>query len=109
MKKFVVLYYMTPNEKKKSKTLDDEKKKELDSEWENWIKMCGKNLVDIGSPLGEGMFVSMKKTGPVKNQLAGYSILQARNLIKIEKLLQDHPHIKCGDGCTIEVFETMPM
>ena len=89
---------MTPAERKKGM-----------EPWIAWMKKCGAGLVDGGSPLGNGMNVTPAGTSGSNSDIAGYSILQADDMKKAAAMLKDHPHLKWGAGCSIEVHECMPM
>ena len=109
MKKYIVLYHAPISFLKgMENSTPEEGKKEMES-WMAWAKMCGKNLVDMGTPLVGGTKLSNKSSNPSKRNVVGYSILQAENMKAAKKLLKNHPHLKWKNGCEIEVHEAMPM
>lgn len=66
-------------------------------------------MVDLGTPLGNGMVVNKESTSPSQKEVVGYSILQASSMQEAVEMLKDHPHLDWVDGCSIEVHESMPL
>ena len=77
--------------------------------WVDWIQKCGKGMVDLGAPLANGQMVTKAGVSPSKKNIVGYSILQAETMEKVQAMLKDHPHLKRGAGCEIEVHEALPV
>jgi hypothetical protein len=78
-------------------------------QWMAWAKRCGKGLVDMGSPLGNGQKLSKSGSSPSKNNVVGYSVLQANSMKEAKEMLKNHPHMAWASGCEIEVHESMPL
>ncbi len=74
-----------------------------------WAESCGDGLVDIGSPLGNGLTVTDSGSSQSEKGVAGYSILQADSMEGALALLQGHPHLGWAEGCEIEVHECLPL
>ena len=77
--------------------------------WMTWAESCGDGLVDIGSPLGNGLTVTDSGSSQSEKGVAGYSILQADSMEGALALLQGHPHLGWAEGCEIEVHECLPL
>jgi hypothetical protein len=77
--------------------------------WMAWAKKCGKQLVDMGTPLGNGVKLNQDGATPSKRNVAGYSILQAESLAAAKKLMKNHPHLGWDAGCDIEVHESQAL
>ena len=73
------------------------------------FKKCGRNLVDLGTPLGKGVKLSVSGSTPSKRNVVGYSVLKAPNMGAAKKLLKGHPHLGWSSGCDIEVHESLRM
>ena len=86
----------------------EEMKKGME-EWVKWKDSCGTGLVDMGAPLGKGQTISLSGAIDSNDLIAGYSILQAQDIEEAKKMLENHPHLKWADSCTITVYPTMPM
>lgn len=111
MKKFIVIYRATKSameKMEKMKNLNPEEMKKTMEPWMVWAKNCGDGLVDIGTPLGNGHKVSSDGTSQNLWGIVGYSVLQAKNIENALKMLKEHPYLTFGDGCEIEVYESMP-
>lgn len=77
--------------------------------WFTWKEKVGDGMVDMGTPLGNGMKVTKDGTSPSEKEVVGYSILQANSIDEAVKMLKDHPHLDLVDGCSIEVHESLPL
>jgi len=109
MKKFIVLYYAPAESFAKMKNMSPEEHKKGMEPWIAWMEKVGDGLVDKGAPLGNGQEVTTEGSSPSKKEVAGYSILQAEDMDAAKALLKDHPHLAWAAGCSIEVYEVMPM
>jgi hypothetical protein len=109
IKKFIVLYH-SPKEAvdAMSSSSPEDMKKGMEP-WVEWAKKCGERLVDLGTPLGNGQRVEKGGNTASSSDVNGYSILQAENMDEAVSLLQNHPHLGWAEGCSIEVFEAMPL
>jgi len=110
MKKFIILYYapMDALQQTASATPEDQDKG-MDA-WMQWAKKCGNKLVDLGSPLMNGLqLLPGGKSNPSNANIVGYSILQAEDMDHAQALLQGHPHLGWNAACSIEVHESMPL
>jgi hypothetical protein len=77
--------------------------------WFEWQKKAGEGMVDLGTPLSNGMQVTKSGTQPSDKEVVGYSILQANTMDEAVGMLQDHPHLDWVEGCSIEVHESLPL
>ena len=109
MKKFLVLYKApTSSFEQMSKATPEQQKAGMDA-WMTWSKKAGPAIVDMGAPLGKSLRVT--KTGspsPTKNDLGGYSVLQAESKEALADSLKGHPHFMMPEG-SIEIVEIMPI
>ena len=109
MGKFVVVYHNSISATEQMKDATPEDMKKGMEAWMAWAEGCGDGLVDIGSPLGNGLTVTDSGRSPSEKGLAGYSILQADSMEGALALLQGHPHLGWAEGCEIEVHECLPL
>ena len=109
MKKFVAIY-MAPiaamDELRKNRS--PERMKEIDDSWMKWVKSHEKSLVDRGSPTGKNKRVTKDKVQDVKNEILGYSVVQAETHEEAAKLFQDAPNLQIP-GAYVEVLEHFEM
>jgi hypothetical protein len=76
--------------------------------WPEWFGKLGDGLVDVGSPMKQG--VAVRGDGSTSDDTAplrGYSLIQAEDRDAALELLRDHPLLALGDYA-IEMFE-LPM
>lgn len=110
MKKFMVLYMASSAdfEKMMKNSTPEQQKKGIDA-WMKWMDKNKKSLVDGGAPLGKTMRVDAKGASKTKNEVGGYSIVQARSHEDATKIFgNDHPHLHVP-GAWIEIVEIMPI
>jgi hypothetical protein len=110
MKKFMVLYMASAAafEKLMKESTPEQMKSGMDA-WMKWMEKNKKSLVEGGAPLGKTMRVDSKGTSSVKNDVGGYSIVQADSHEAAAKIMgTDHPHLQIP-GAWIEIVEIMPM
>ena len=74
-----------------------------------WIEKIGSGLVDLGTLLDTGQSITPSGSADSTKEVTGYSILQAEDMDAAKEMLKDHPRFGYGDGCSIEVYECMPV
>jgi YCII-related domain-containing protein len=110
MKKFVVLYMASRAdfEKMKENSTPEQQKKGMDA-WMKWMDANKSSIVDGGAPLGKTKRVDSSGASNTKNEIGGYSIVQAESPDAATKLFgKDHPHLQMP-GTWIEIIEIMPI
>lgn len=109
-KTYLVTYHAPATAMKKMQTATKEDMAAGMNAWMKWAKKCGKQLIDMGAPLGGS--VNLKPDGSAvqgRRKVTGYSILQAQSMAGAKRLLKGHPHLAWAKGCEIEVHEAIPM
>lgn len=109
MKKFIVIYHAPMEAAKKMAMASPEEAKKGMEPWFAWQKKVGSSIIDLGTPLGNGMKVTKSGTSPSDKEVVGYTILQAESMEQVVELLKGHPHLDWIDGCSIEVHESLPL
>ena len=109
MKKFVVIYHAPADAQMESANMTPEQQAAGMKLWMEWAKQCGDKLVDLGQPLANGQALTPKGSSASAKQVAGYSVLQAKNMDEAKSLLEGHPHLAWNAACSIEVHEAMPL
>ena len=108
MKKFLVLYRAPiASFDQMMKATPEEAKAGMDA-WMTWANKAKSSIVDLGAPLGKGLKVTPAGSSAVRNDLGGFSIMQADSKEALAEVLKGHPHFMMADGF-IEVTEMMPM
>ena len=109
MKKFLVLYKAPQSAfEQMMKSTPEQQKAGMDA-WMTWANAAKSSLVDMGAPLGKAARVT-KGAGvsATKNDLGGYSIMQAESKEALGESLKNHPHFMMPDGW-IEIVDIMPV
>lgn len=109
MKKYIVIYHAPKSAVAKMANVSSEDAKKGMEPWFAWQKRVGSGMVDMGTPLGNGMKVTKSGTIPSDKDVVGYSILQANSMDEAVELLKGHPHLDWVEGCTIEVHESLAL
>ena len=73
--------------------------------WFEWFGRLGDALVDVGSPMTDGIVLRPDgSTGETAAPMNGFSLIQAADRTAALELVRDHPLLAHGDY-TIEIFE----
>jgi hypothetical protein len=73
--------------------------------WPEWFGAIGEALVDVGSPVVNGIVVTAEGSTGAAAGLNGYSLIQAEDTSEALDLLRDHPLLALGGEYRIEAFE----
>ena len=111
MKKFLVLYMAPAAEfEKMMKSSTPQQQKEGMDAWTKWMNANKSSFVDGGAPLGKTKRIDAKGVSDIKNDVGGYSIVQANSADAAAKIFgKDQPHLQMMPGAWIEIVEIMPM
>lgn len=109
MEKFVVIYHAPKEAAEKMANVSPQEAKKGMEPWFAWKEKVGDKMVDLGTPLGNGMKVTKSGTSPSEKEVVGYTILQANSMDEAVEMLKGHPHLDWVDGCSIEVHESLPL
>lgn len=109
MKRFLVLYRMDVAEMQKmmANTSEEERNKSM-GKWEAWMKKNMTSMADQGGPVGKTKRVATNGITDTRNDIGGYSIVQADSQQAAAALFADSPHLTMP-GATAEVMEIMQM
>ena len=77
--------------------------------WHQWVEQHAKSIVDGGGPLGRTKRVTKDGIADVRNNLAGYTVIQAESQEAAAKLFLNHPHFAIFPGDAVEIMEVMPI
>jgi hypothetical protein len=108
MKKFLVLYRAPIASFDQMMQATPEQAKAGMDAWMTWANKAKSSIVDLGAPLGKALKVTPGGATAARNDLGGYSIMQAESKEALADVLKGHPHFMTPDGF-IEVTELMPM
>jgi hypothetical protein len=110
MKKFMVLYMAPAAEfdKMTSSMTPAQQQAGMDA-WMQWTKANQASISDGGAPLGKTKRADGNSVSGTRNEIGGYSIVQAESHDAAAGLFgKDHPHFRIP-GAWVEVMEIMSM
>jgi hypothetical protein len=110
MKNFLVLYMASGAEFEKmiKNSTPEQQKKGMDA-WMKWMNTNKTSIVEGGAPLGKTKRVDSNGASNTRNEIGGYSVVQAESHDAATKIFgKDHPHLQMP-GAWIEIVEIMPM
>ena len=113
MKRFLAVYTGSPNGFEKWQALDEAERKKREAAgiqaWGAWQAAQQSVIVDQGGPLSRTKRTSSTGIADVRNNLAGYVILQAESHEGAAKLFEKHPHFTIFPGDAVETMEILPI
>ena len=113
MKTFLAVFTGTPASMAKWKVLPEKERKEREaagiSAWHAWIEKNKKSIIEVGSPLGKTKNVSASGISDIRNNLTGYTVVQAESHEAAARLFENHPHFTIFPGDGVEVMECLPI
>lgn len=109
MSKFFVLYLapVASIEKMMANSSKEDMQKGMDS-WMGWMNNHKSDLADMGAPLGKTKRVTASGVTNVKNEVTGYSIVEAESHDAAAKMMEGHPHLQMPDAY-IDIVAVMPI
>jgi hypothetical protein len=108
MKKFLVLYKAPLASFDQMMQATPEQQKAGMDAWMAWSKKAASTIVDMGAPLGKSLKVTPTEATATRNELGGYSVLQAESKEALAETMKGHPHFMTPSGY-IEIVEMMPL
>lgn len=109
MKKFLALYMMPIGAMDEMmKTWTPEQRQAGMDEWKKWGQAHKADLVEMGAALGRNKRVSASGIEDVRNEMGGYSVVQAESHETAAAVLRDSPHLKIPN-CYVDLMECIEM
>lgn len=106
MKKYMALY-MAPAAviAEMMKMTKEQGQAEMEA-WGAWDAAHKDNIVDLGAPLGKNKRVTSDGVADARNEVTGYSVVQADSADAAAKLFTDHPHVRMK-GAYIDILDVV--
>lgn len=110
MKRFLVLYMASVDAfAEMMKNATPQQQDESMHAWMQWMQANQSSFVDKGAPLGRTKRIDATGVSDTRNEIGGYSIVQAESADEAAKLFgKEQPHLQVP-GAWIEIVEIMPM
>ena len=95
MSKFFLLYLapVSAIEQMMANSNPEQMKAGMDA-WMGWMKKHEKAIVDMGAPLGKTKRVTATSVASVRNEVTGYTIVEAGSHDAAAAMLVGHPHLR---------------
>jgi hypothetical protein len=109
MKKYLVVYKADPEAFAKVVAgMTPESRAESMKDWGAWMEKHKANIADMGAPVGKTKSVSKEGVTDIRNDIGGYTIVQAETHDEAAAVMQDSPHFAMMPG-TVELMEILEM
>jgi hypothetical protein len=115
MKKFLAVFIGTLASHERSgwnrMAADERKAKEASGmrAWGEWMQTHAGAIVDQGGPLGKTKRAAAEGISDIKNNMAGYVIVQAESHEAAARMFANHPHFMIFPGDSVEIMECLPI
>ncbi len=76
--------------------------------WMKWMEDHKDSIADQGNMLGKNMRVNSAGANPMRNDMTGYSIIEAESPEAAAQIMEDNPMLQMPEAY-IEVTEIVPM
>jgi hypothetical protein len=108
MKKFMALYMAPISSLEQMSNATPEQMKSGMDAWKKWSDAHKEGIKEIGTPLGKTKTVTPQGITDTKNEVCGYTMVEADSHDAAAALFTDHPHLTM-QGATIDVLECVSM
>ena len=115
MKKFLAVYTGSTAARERSgfDQLSDADRKKLEKDgiaaWMAWGEKHKAAIVFNGGPLGKTKRTGLNGVTDIKNNLAGYVVVEAETHEAAAKMFEGHPHFAMFPGEAVEIVEMLPL
>ena len=108
MTKFMALYMAPQAAIDQMMKMPPAAMKEGMAAWNKWYDVHKKDVAEMGAPLGKTKTVTGKGVSDTKNEITGYTVVEAPSHAAAAKLFVGHPHLQMP-GASIDVVEVTKM
>lgn len=77
--------------------------------WTAWMEQHASAILDTGGPLGKTKKTSAQGVSDVRNNVAGYVVVQAESQEAAARMFEGHPHFAIFPGEGVEIMECLPV
>lgn len=115
MKHFMAVYTGATAARERSgwDKLGDAERKKNEQEgiaaWMAWGEKHKAAIVYNGGPLGKTKRTGLNGVTDIKNNLAGFIVVQAESHEAAAKMFEGHPHFAIFPGDAVEIMEVLPI
>jgi hypothetical protein len=110
MKKYLALYNApTTSIDEMMKNASPDMMKESMESWKVWMGKHQAMFVEMGAPAAKNWRVTKDGVKPMRNEVTGYSVIQAESPEDAAKMFADSPHLIGMKDAYVDVTELMDM
>jgi hypothetical protein len=105
MAKFLALYTGTPG----AQAPDEATIAKGMQAWSDWMARHADSIYETGGPLGKTKKVSAAGIADIRNNIAGYVVVEAADHEAAARMFEGHPHFSIFPGDGVEVMPLLPI
>jgi hypothetical protein len=115
MAKFMAVYTGSPEAHARSgwDQLDEATRKQREAAgmkaWMEWGQKHAGRIVENGGPLGKTKRIGPDGVADIRNNLAGYVVVEADSHEGAARMFEGHPHFTIFPGAGVEIMEILPI
>jgi hypothetical protein len=113
MKTFLAIYTGTPDGFARWQALDEATRKSREASgmkaWMDWATANSAATLFEGGPLGKTKKISPDGIADIRNNMAGFTVIQAESHEAAARLFEKHPHFAIFPGEAVEIMECLPI
>jgi leucyl aminopeptidase (aminopeptidase T) len=113
MKQYLAVFLGKPEAMNDFRNLPEAERKEREQRgmqaWMKWAQDNQTKIKQMGSPLGKTLKVDRSGVAPTRNDLGGWTVVEAESHEDAAKLFAGHPHFTIFPGDRVEVMEILPI
>lgn len=113
MKRYLAVYTGTPGARSRWESLSESERVQRQAQgiaaWKKWVRDNAAAIVEMGGPLSRTKRVSAAGITDIRNNLSGFTIVEAKSQEDAARLFLNHPHFTIFPGEGVEVMEVLPV
>lgn len=113
MKKFLAIYTGSPAAFASWAALSPAEQQQRSEQgmaaWKQWMLDNAVSVDEMGGPLSKTTLIDKTGISEIRNQLAGFTIVQAESQQAAAALFVNHPHFSIFPGQGVELMEILPI
>jgi hypothetical protein len=109
MKTFLALYMGSPENAGRRRDLSEETIARGMAAWTAWMETNAGRIVEAGGPLGVTKKTDKTGVSDIRNEVAGFVVVNAETHDEAAALFLDHPHFAIFPGDRVEIMERLPI
>jgi hypothetical protein len=113
MKRYLAVFTGSPSAMAQWDSISEQERQKRQAEgvaaWKKWATDNAASIIEMGGPLSRTKLISKGGISDVRNNLAGFTVVQADSQDAASRLFLNHPHFTIFPGEGVEVMEVLPI